>query len=77
MVEIIEAEYVIDYILKLKFNNGSSGTIDLEEHIWGPAFKPLKDKDFFKKVEISKNLGTITWPNEVDFAPEFLLEHII
>lgn len=77
MIEIIEAEYVTDYILKLKFNDGNSGTIDLEEHIYGPAFKPLKDLEFFKKVEVTKDLGTITWPNEVDFAPEFLLEHII
>ncbi len=76
MIEIVKVEYIKDYKLNLEFNNGNSGLVDLEDHIWGPAFEPLKNIDFFKQVEVSKTLGTITWPNEVDFAPEFLFENI-
>ncbi|NEW82462.1 MAG: DUF2442 domain-containing protein [Mariniphaga sp.] len=32
----------------------------------------LRDIEYFKNFEI--RLNTITWDNEVDFAPEFLLE---
>ena len=76
MIEIIEVEYITEYKLMLKFNNGNSGIVDLKDQLWGPAFEPLKNVDFFKKVEVSKTLGTIIWPNEVDFAPEFLFENL-
>jgi len=76
MIEVTEAQYSSEYKLWVKFNNGKEGIVDLEKHLWGPAFEPLKNREFFKKVEVSKTLGTITWPNEVDFAPEFLLENI-
>jgi hypothetical protein len=76
MLEIVEAKYSNEYKLWLKFNNGKSGEVDLKDHIWGPAFEPLKDVDFFKKFEVSNILGTVVWPNEVDFAPEFLLDNI-
>jgi len=76
MLEIVEAKYSNEYKLWLKFNNGKSGEVDLKDHIWGPAFEPLKDVDFFSKVEVSSVLGTVVWPNEVDFAPEFLLSNI-
>ena len=76
MIEIIEAKYLTEYKLSLMFNNGNSGTVDLKDHLWGPAFEPLQNIDFFKQVEVSKTLGTITWPNDVDFAPEFLLENL-
>ncbi len=56
MIEIIKAEYIAEYKLKLEFNNGNSGFIDLKDHIWGPAFEPLKNLEFFKKVEVSKAL---------------------
>jgi len=76
MIEIIDAKYSSEYKLWVKFNNGQTGVVDLKEHLWGSAFEPLRNIDFFKQVEVSRTLGTITWPNEVDFAPEFILENI-
>lgn len=35
-------------------------------------FIPLRDIRYFKTFKI--RLNTITWDNEADFAPEFLLE---
>lgn len=77
MIEVIEAKYLTDYKLWLKFNNGVVGEVDLKNDIWGPAFEPLKEISFFKQIEVSKVMGTVVWPNEVDFAPEFLLDKII
>lgn len=34
--------------------------------------QPLREINYFKSFKIS--LNTITWDNEADFAPEFLLE---
>lgn len=77
MLEVIDAKYVDGYKLWIKFNNGNSGEIDLQDQLWGPVFMPLKDIEKFKKFVVSEELGTITWENEADFAPEFLLDKLL
>ena len=76
MLEVIDAKYVDEYKLWIKFNNGDSGEIDLQDQLWGPVFMPLRDIEKFKKFVVSGELGTITWENEADFAPEFLLDKL-
>ena len=76
MLEVISAEYLKGYKVWLKFNNGKSGEVDLETHLWGPVFVPLKNIEEFKKFKTSNELGTIIWENEADFAPEFLLANL-
>jgi hypothetical protein len=71
---IIEAKYVGDYKLWLKFNDGTEGRIDLLSELYGEIFEPLKDISYFKQFRIQGN--TIAWENGADFAPEFLREHI-
>ncbi|NEP58195.1 MAG: DUF2442 domain-containing protein, partial [Symploca sp. SIO2G7] len=40
----------------------------------GDVFVPLQDEQFFSQVRFDEELGTITWSNGADFAPEFLYE---
>jgi hypothetical protein len=77
MVEVVEAKHIEKYIIWLKFNNGVSGKADLENDLWGSVFEPLKNIDTFKRFTVSKELGTIVWENEADFAPEFLLDKVL
>ena len=59
----------------LTFNNGESVLTDLEETIKKDTrkiFIPLRDIAYFMTFKV--RLNTITWDNEADFAPEFLLE---
>jgi hypothetical protein len=44
----------------------------LERELYGEIFEPLRDKNLFKQVFLTRR--TIEWPNGADFAPEFLLE---
>lgn len=69
-LEILKACYLDHYKLKLWFNNGDVRIADLKDSLIGQAFQPLRDIDFFKKFRI--HLNTVEWPNEVDFAPEYL-----
>jgi len=70
---VVEAKYVRDFTIWLKFEDGTHGEIDLASELWGPVFEPLKDPDAFRQFEVAE-YGTIAWPNGADLAPEFLYE---
>ena len=76
LVDVIEARYVSGYTLWLRFEDGTEGEIDLASELYGPVFEPLKDLEAFKSFSVPEELGTVTWPNGADFAPEFLYEKI-
>jgi len=76
MVSVLEVRYVMGHTLWLRFSDGTAGEIDLTEELWGPVFEPLRDVEEFKKVRITPELRTITWPNGADLAPEFLHNHV-
>ncbi len=77
MLEIKKAKYISGFTLWLSFDDGTEGNVDLAESLWGPVFEPLKDIDKFQQVSLSESLHTITWPNDADFAPEFLKDKLI
>jgi hypothetical protein len=74
--EIELAEYVGDYTIRLRFEDGLEGDVDLKDELWGEVFKPLSDLSFFRQVRLDREIGTIVWPNGADFAPEFLYEKV-
>lgn len=71
-LHIVEASYLNDYKVKVSFNDGRSGVVDLAGVLTGPMFEPLKDLDLFSKLSVDDDLDTIVWPNGADFAPEFI-----
>ena len=73
---VIDAKYVVNYTLHIRFSDGSEGEIDFEEELDGEIFKPLKDISYFKKFTVNQELHTVIWPNGADFAPEFLYEKL-
>jgi hypothetical protein len=42
---------------------------------YGGVFEPLRDANFFARLEVDDEGATITWPNEADIAPETLYAH--
>ena len=75
MVWIIDAKYVKDYQVWLRFNDSTEKVIDFKAKIFSEkraVFMPLKDIEYFKKVYLNKESDTIQWPNGVDIAPETL-----
>ena len=76
LIDVMEAKYVSEYTVWLRFEDGSEGEVDLSSELYGPIFEPLKDIEYFKTFSVPEELGTISWPNGADFAPEFLYEKI-
>lgn len=67
-VEILEG-----FKVRLTFKDGTVGAVDLADVVGrGPVFEPLKDLAYFRRVRVSRTLGTIVWPNGADIAPETL-----
>ena len=69
-LEVVSAEYIREYIVKVNFNTGECKLVDLKDSLNGPVFEPLKDQEFFRHFSIHYN--TIEWQNGADFAPEYL-----
>lgn len=76
MLHVTDAKYIDGYRIWLTFDNGRSGEVDLADLLDGPVFEPLKDVQLFRQVRFDGYLGTITWPNGADLAPEFLESHL-
>jgi hypothetical protein len=68
--QVVEARYVRDHVVWLRFRDGIAAEVDLASHLHGPVFEPLVDLERFREFTI--DVDTIAWPNGADFAPEFL-----
>lgn len=76
MFDIIAAHHIREYVVWVKFEDGTEGEVDLRESLRGPVFEPLRDLEYFKQVRVDPELGTIVWPNGADIAPETLYDRV-
>jgi hypothetical protein len=72
IVQVIKVEPLGSHRLRLRFDDGIEGDLDLSSETWDGVFSPLADPEFFERVSVDQELGTIVWPNGVDIAPESL-----
>lgn len=74
LLKITKVSYTANYKIKVKFNNGVCGEINLKEKIFKDSraiFVLLREENYFKNFK--QNRWTIEWNNGLDFAPEYLL----
>jgi hypothetical protein len=66
--------HVKDYELELRFSEGTTATLDFRSRVVGRGgvFVPLQSVDFFRRVVVDQEAGTLVWPNGVDFCPDVL-----
>ncbi len=69
---IVEVDVVGEHRLNLAFDDGVSGVVDASTWDWHGVFEPLSDPAYFARVELDRELGTISWPNGADVASETL-----
>jgi len=72
MLRIRTATPLIDRVLRLTLTDGSIVERDVQDLLWGPVFDRLRTDDaFFRRVRA--RYGTVTWPGNVDIAPETII----
>jgi hypothetical protein len=72
LLEIIEAKYLHDYVLRIMFSTNEMVDVDLSPMIFHDKrgiFDPLKDIDFFRQFRVDY---TLCWGDDIDVAPEYL-----
>jgi hypothetical protein len=73
-LHVRQADYVDGYRIRVRFNDGAEGIVDLSDCLEGEVFEPLKDLNNFKAFHVDPDIETIVWDNGADMAPEFLYE---
>jgi hypothetical protein len=77
ILHVVEAKYLRDYVIWVRFNDSTEGEVDLSRELEGEIFGPLKDIRRFKSFKVDPTLGTLVWKNGADLAPEFLYDNIL
>jgi len=73
MIWVTQAEYLGDYRIRVVFNDGSAGEVDVEETIVNDSrhiFRQVRPLDAFQRFRVE--MDTIVWDNGLDLAPEYL-----
>jgi len=71
--DIVNVKPLKDFHLRLEFEDGVKGEVDIRKLIkFRGVFEPLQDEDFFIKVKVNPEWGTIFWPNGADLDPDVL-----
>jgi hypothetical protein len=68
------AAVVGDRALRLLFNDGTVGDVDLSAERWTGVLEPLNDPAYFAQAAVDLEAGTVAWPGGIDLAPEPLYE---
>lgn len=74
ILHVVEATVCGPYLLNVRFNDGIQRTVDLKPLLTGPVFQPLKDPEYFARMVVDAEAGTVVWPNGADLAPEALYD---
>jgi Protein of unknown function (DUF2442) len=70
LVDVTDVEVTGEYRLRLTFADGTAGDVDFTGRTWSGVFEPLRDPEYFARVAVDPDAGTIGWPDGLDMAPE-------
>ena len=65
---VVEVKPEPGYCLFVRFEDGLSGRVRLEENELTGALAPLRDARFFEQVFV--DFGAVAWPGDIDLAPD-------
>ena len=72
MIEVNFVEAVADFGLVLTFSSGERRRFDMRPYLHYPVFRRLEHPGYFSLARV--DYGTVTWPGDIDIAPETLYD---
>jgi hypothetical protein len=77
LVRIQSVKPLKDFIVSLKFTDGTSREIDLKPFLRGKVFESLRNNsEAFRAVKVDERMGTIVWENGADIDPDVLYHNL-
>jgi len=74
--DITTVDVVRHGVLRLTFEDGLSGEVDVLQRMRGPVFSNARTPEGFTEVEVDSETGTVVWPGGADLAPDTLYERV-
>ena len=75
MIWVESAHHAGEYRLRLRFNDGTEGVVDLRDVLFTdprPVFQQARDPEVFRRFRV--DMDTVVWDHGLDLAPEFLYD---
>ena len=71
--DMVFATYKGGYRIEITFENGEHGVVNFSPYLQrGGVFAKFRDLGFFREFRVNAELGTLTWADEIEVAPETL-----
>lgn len=75
LLDVTHVRATPDYKLHLTFENGEQRLFDMSGYIHKRPFSRLKGSALFVMAKV--DFGTVTWPGNIDIAPETLYDQSV
>ena len=75
MIEVSSVQAAPDFALLLTFNSGERRRFDMRPYLHYPVFRRLENAGYFSLARV--DYGTVTWPGDIDIAPETLYDQSV
>lgn len=72
--DVVEVKPIAPLTLEVRFADGLRGKVHFSESALRGVFAPLRNPDFFAQVRLGN--GFVTWPGELDLAPDAMYSAI-
>lgn len=69
-----QVQVVDDHAVRVRFNDGAEGTVRFGPRFFRGVFTHLADPSEFKRASVVN--GAVTWPGELDIAPDAMYREI-
>jgi len=77
LVRIKSVKPLRDFVVSIKFTDGTSREINLEPFLRGKIFESVRNNpDVFRAIKVDERMGTIIWENGADIDPDVLYHNL-
>lgn len=72
--DVVRVEVIDENLLRVRFADGTEGLVRFRRSFFSGVSAPLKDGKKFREVRVEH--GFVTWPGELDLAPDTMYAEI-